>query len=176
MCCYRDSKNLERFSYLTQGLICMCVSQLKQLVERSTDNQDADIQTNNNEIKIGEKDANTSGPQSSEENEKENAEAVERDKLLILVSKIFLLNFPLYVALKHTIQSKVDELTQQEMANLNLFCDLNDSEIPIYLLKNVSWFCKIGGLLTMNDCFTHLNTNYLPVSTAHAMISIGKHS
>uniref|UniRef100_A0AAR5QD97 ubiquitinyl hydrolase 1 n=1 Tax=Dendroctonus ponderosae TaxID=77166 RepID=A0AAR5QD97_DENPD len=172
MCCYRDSKNLERFSYLTQGLICMCVSQLKQLVERSTDNQDADIQTNNNEIKIGEKDSNTGGTQNSEENEKENAEAVERDKLLILVSKIFLLNFPLYVALKHTIQSKVDELTQQEMANLNLFCDLNDSEIPIYLLKNVSWFCKIGGLLTMNDCFTHLNTNYLPVSTAHAMISI----
>lgn len=158
----------------------MAVSQLKQLVEKSEETKIQDEQSpekreahsKDKENKDGDREGNSS---LNPEDEKENVEVVERDKLLILVSKIFLLNFPLYVAFKHTIQSKVDELTQQEMANLNMFCDLHDSEIPIYLLKNVSWFCKIGGLLAMTNCFTHLSTDVLPVSTAHAMISIGKH-
>uniref|UniRef100_A0A6P7F8D8 ubiquitinyl hydrolase 1 n=1 Tax=Diabrotica virgifera virgifera TaxID=50390 RepID=A0A6P7F8D8_DIAVI len=163
MCCYRDPKNLERFSYVTQGLIYMAASQLKLLADKSSESsKPAESEPEN-------KDAKTV---KSPEDEKENPEVIERDKLLILVSKIFLLNFPLYVAYKHTIQAKIDELTQQEMQNLNLFCDLHDSEIPIYLLKNVSWFCKMGGLLAMTTCFTQLSPELLPISTAHAMISI----
>lgn len=163
MCCYRDPKNLERFSYVTQGLIYMAASQLKNLAEKGTES-----------INIKEDKEKQEKNEKPQEDNKENIEVVERDKLLILVSKIFLLNFPLYVAYKHTIQAKLDELTQQEMQNLNLFCDLHDSEIPIYLLKNVSWFCKMGGLLAMTTCFTQLSPELLPVSTAHAMISIGK--
>ncbi|CAH1163705.1 unnamed protein product [Phaedon cochleariae] len=161
MCCYRDPKNLERFSYVTQGLIYMATSQLKILADKS-----AEVET------TIDSNANQQTKSKPCEEEKENPEVIERDKLLILVSKIFLLNFPLYVAYKHTIQAKLDELTQQEMQNLNLFCDLHDSEIPIYLLKNVSWFCKMGGLLAMTTCFTQLSPEMLPVSTAHAMISI----
>ncbi|KAF7284487.1 hypothetical protein GWI33_022078 [Rhynchophorus ferrugineus] len=172
MCCYRDPKNLERFSYLTQGLIFMAVSQLKQLVDKCTDNKSKQEDNDDkNEKNVDNKKKKEKEIQ-NQNDEKENGEVIERDKLLILVSKIFLLNFPLYVAFKHTIQSKVDDLTQQEMTNLSLFCDLHDSEIPIYLLKNVSWFCKIGGLLTMTNCFTHLSPEILPVSTAHAMISV----
>ncbi|XP_066257421.1 ubiquitin carboxyl-terminal hydrolase puf [Euwallacea similis] len=180
MCCYGDPKNLDRFSYLTQGLIYMAVSQLKQLVDKSAEdkkhlgeNKEQEVSSKACENKSTGKEKKTSSNTNSNlEDEKENVEVVERDKLLILVSKIFLMNFPLYMAFKHTIQSKVDELTQQEMASLNMFCDLHDSEIPIYLLKNVSWFCKIGGLLAMTNCFTYLTTDVLPVSTAHAMISI----
>ncbi|XP_050316350.1 ubiquitin carboxyl-terminal hydrolase 34 isoform X2 [Anthonomus grandis grandis] len=166
MCWFRDPKNLERFSYLTQGLIYMAVSQLKQLVEKNLEQKEKSSEKEAEEPKEKEKE-----PCQNPEDEKENMEIIERDKLLILVSKIFLLNFPLYVAFKHTFQSK-DGLTQQEIASLNIFCDLHDSEIPIYLLKNVTWFCKIGGLLAMTNCFTYLTTDVLPVSTAHAMISI----
>lgn len=163
MCCYRDPKNLERFSYITQGLIYMAASQLKTLAEKSSeDNKESECKPENKDVKT------VKNP----EDEKENPEILERDKLLLLVAKIFLLNFPLYVAYKHTIQAKLDELTQQEIQNLNLFCDLHDSEIPIYLLKNVSWFCKLGGLLAMTTCFTQLSPELLPISTAHAMISI----
>lgn len=162
MCCYRDPKNLERFSYVTQGLIYMAASQLKILAEKGEEENKKPVEAEASTTKSG-----------KPEDEKENPEVIERDKLLILVSKIFLLNFPLYVAYKHTIQAKLDELTQQEMQNLNLFCDLHDSEIPIYLLKNVSWFCKMGGLLAMTTCFTQLSPELLPISTAHAMISIG---
>lgn len=162
MCCFRDSKNLERFNYVTQGLIFLAARELKSLAEKDSPQEPVEVEEK--------KDPPCKNP----EDEKENLEVVERDKLLILCSKIFLLNFPLYVAYKHTIQSKLDELSQQEMQNLNLFCDLHDSEIPIYLLKNVSWFCKLGGLLAMTKCFTNLTPEMLPVSTAHSMISIGK--
>lgn len=155
MCCYRDPKNLERFSYITQGLIYMVVCHLKQLAGEDPNSdkkkQEKETKANENESSI---------------------DFQETDKLLILVSKIFLLNFPLYVAYKHTIQAKMDELTQQEVQNLNLFCDLHDSEIPLYLLKNVSWFCKMGGLLAMTACFTKLGPESLPVASAHAMISV----
>lgn len=153
MCCYRDPKNLERFSYITQGVIYLAVCQLKELGDSESNEKNKKCE-NNSDVQV--------------------AVTQERDKLLILVSKIFLLNFPLYVAFKHTIQAKLDELTQQEMQTLNLFCDLHDSEIPIYLLRNVSMFCKLGGLHAMTVCFTHLSPEYLPVSTAHAMISVGK--
>ncbi|XP_071053277.1 ubiquitin carboxyl-terminal hydrolase puf isoform X2 [Onthophagus taurus] len=159
MCCYRDPKNLERFSLVTQGIIYLVVCQLKELSE-------SHVEHKNENKKIGEKE------ESSKEKEEREHKISERDKLLILVTKIFLLNFPLYVAFKHTIQAKLDELTQQEMQTLNLFCDLHDSEIPIYLLRNVSLFCKTGGLHAMTACFTHLTPEELPVSTAHAMISV----
>lgn len=161
MCCYRDPKNLERFSYITQGIIYLAVYQLKELGEKAP----TDIEKSN---KKKEK------PTASDQDESKIADIQERDKLLILVSKIFLLNFPLYVAFKHTLQVKLDDLTQQEIQNLNIFCDLHDSEIPIYLLKNVTLFCKLGGLHAMTACFTHLAPEALPVSTAHAMISVGK--
>ncbi|XP_060516947.1 ubiquitin carboxyl-terminal hydrolase 34 isoform X2 [Cylas formicarius] len=169
MCFYRDSTNIERFSYLIQGLIFLAVSTLKQLVKKGKEKK---LGFKEEVKKKDEQQDDSKDKKDSKEDEKENIEIIERDKLLILVSKVFLLNFPLYVALKHTIRSKIDDLTQQEMANLNLFCDLHDSEIPICLLKNVSWFCKIGGLLAMTNCFTHLSSDILPVSTAHAMISV----
>ncbi|CAH2011093.1 unnamed protein product [Acanthoscelides obtectus] len=161
MCCYREAKNLERFSYITQSLIYMATTQLKALAEKGKDQQ-----------AIEEKNEEKDKQEKSSDAKQDDNEVFERDKLLLLVSKIFLLNFPLYVAYKHTIQAKLDELTQQEMQSLNIFCDLHDSEIPIYLLKNVSWFCKMGGLLAMTTCFTQLSPELLPVSTAHAMLSI----
>lgn len=162
MCCYRDPKNLERFSYITQGIIYLAVCELKELGEKAVDAENSkgkDKQPTN---------------ETNEQSELKTADAQERDKLLILVSKIFLLNFPLYVAFKHTIQVKLDDLSQQEIQGLSVFCDLHDSEIPIYLLKNVTLFCKLGGLHAMTACFTHLSLEDLPVSTAHAMISVGK--
>lgn len=162
MCCYRDPKNLERFSYITQGIIYLAVCHLKELGEKVEPEKSGTTKEK-------------SPVDSNEQSEAKIEDIQERDKLLILVSKIFLLNFPLYVAFKHTIQVKLDDLTQQEIQNLNIFCDLHDSEIPIYLLKNVTLFCKMGGLHAMTSCFTLLSPEALPVSTAHAMISVGKY-
>lgn len=72
----------------------------------------------------------------------------EMEKLLHFLSKVFLLNFPLYCAHKQSLQSKVEGLTQQEAAALNNFCDMHDLEIPLHLLRNVCLFCRLDVLLT----------------------------
>ncbi|XP_060650890.1 LOW QUALITY PROTEIN: ubiquitin carboxyl-terminal hydrolase puf-like [Drosophila nasuta] len=90
----------------------------------------------------------------------------EVEKLLVLVSKVFLLNFPLYIAHKHGIHSRLDDLQAEEAHHLALICDLHDNDLPIYLLRNVSLFCNSGGFGAMSLCFEHPD---LPVSTAHSM-------
>ncbi|XP_034127627.1 ubiquitin carboxyl-terminal hydrolase puf isoform X1 [Drosophila guanche] len=90
----------------------------------------------------------------------------EVEKLLVLVSKVFLLNFPLYMAHKHGMHSRLDDLQAEEAHHLALICDLHDNELPIYLLRNVSLFCNSGGFGAMSLCFEHPD---LPVSTAHSM-------
>ncbi|KAK5649017.1 hypothetical protein RI129_003909 [Pyrocoelia pectoralis] len=151
MCCYRDQKNLERFSCITQGILYLTILHLKELGEPNSESDKNDERFNK---------------------EDHLNDIQERDKLFILASKIFLLNFPLYVAFKHTSTNKIDDLTQHEVQSFNSFCDLHDSEIPVYLLRNVTLFCKLGGLYAMTACFTFLPPSELPVSTAHAMISI----
>lgn len=90
----------------------------------------------------------------------------EIEKLLLLVSKAFLLNFPLYIAYKHGVHSRLDEITAEEAQSLSMICDLHDNEIPAFLLRNVSLFCNSGGFGAMQACFEHTN---LPVTTAHAI-------
>lgn len=162
MCCYRDPKNFERFSLITQGIICLTVYQLKDLRESG-------IEVEKN---IEEKNMDAIEKFKSAENQ---AKFHDCEKLFHLVAKIFLLNFPLYAAFKHSMQSKMEEVSQQELQNLNSFCDLHDSEIPIYLLRNVSLFCKTGGVHAMTLCFQYLSIETLPVSTAHAIITVGEY-
>jgi ubiquitin carboxyl-terminal hydrolase 34 len=87
------------------------------------------------------------------------------EKALVFVSKVFLLNFPLYVAHKHGIHGRIDEITPQDLQALSMFCDIHDTEIPVYLYRNVTLFCTTGGFAAMLHCFELGN---LPVSTAHA--------
>uniref|UniRef100_A0A182P423 ubiquitinyl hydrolase 1 n=1 Tax=Anopheles epiroticus TaxID=199890 RepID=A0A182P423_9DIPT len=88
------------------------------------------------------------------------------EKLLILVSKVFLLNFPLYVAYKHGVHTRLEEVSPQEVQSLSLFCDLHETELSAFLLRNVSLFCNYGGFEAMMHCFDQPG---LPVSTAHAI-------
>lgn len=95
----------------------------------------------------------------------------QKEKLMHIVSKIFLLNFPLYFACKHSALSRLDDLSAQEISNLSSYCDLQDTEIPAYLLRNVSLFCKLGGVCAMSSVFEHATPNSLPMSMAHAIVA-----
>lgn len=144
MCCYRDIKNYERFNLVVQSLICLTVCQLKniqQLIDRHLlANQPAaaapavgDDATKKaakaNSLPDG--DRLTKGAEeltNSSDGRKTDAVAdggkapedmaqwhlYELEKLLILVSKAFLLNFPLYIAYKHGVHSRLDDITAQE--------------------------------------------------------------
>lgn len=95
----------------------------------------------------------------------------QKEKLMHIVSKVFLLNFPLYLACKHSALSRLDDLSAQEISNLSLYCDLHDTEIPAYLLRNVSLFCKLGGVCAMTSVFEHATQSTLPLSMAHAIVA-----
>lgn len=92
----------------------------------------------------------------------------EFERLLILLAKAFLLNFPLYIAYKHAVQ-RLDEISPQDAQNLSIYCDLHENEMPIYLLRNVTLFCTAQGFIHLSDCF---DVPQLPVSTAHAITAV----
>ncbi|XP_071450552.1 ubiquitin carboxyl-terminal hydrolase 34 [Hetaerina americana] len=217
MCCFRDVKNFERFNLVIQSIICLAVSQLRELHQdlvhchlnlnngpennqkNATDTQGPQTVTTG-PYKVAEVDKVSAKENPSVEVKEERGEGIahrersstcegrlsaddsedlsevwgmeEREKLFQFLSKIFLLNFPLYVAYKHSVQSKVDELSQQEAANLSAFCDLHDPEIPVYLLRNVCLFCKSGGVRAMTFCFEGRNPENLPVNLAHTMMAV----
>ncbi|XP_075983253.1 ubiquitinyl hydrolase 1 puf [Anticarsia gemmatalis] len=95
----------------------------------------------------------------------------QKEKLMHIVSKVFLLNFPLYLACKHSALSRLDDLSAQEISNLSTYCDLHDTEIPAYLLRNVSLFCKLGGVCAMTTVFEQATPTTLPLSMAHAIVA-----
>lgn len=95
----------------------------------------------------------------------------QKEKLMHIVSKVFLLNFPLYLACKHSALSRLDDLSAQEISNLSSYCDLHDTEIPAYLLRNVSLFCKLGGVCAMTSVFENATPTTLPLSMAHAIVA-----
>lgn len=135
----------------------------KSGAEKVNGNQSVNIDDVNGKEKEDEED---------EEEEEEIWSMQEKEKLLHFLSKVFLLNYPLYVAYKHSVQSKLEEISPQEAGNLNVFCDLHDPEIPVYLLRNVCLFCKSGGVHAMTFCFERQSPETLPVSIAHAIIAI----
>lgn len=93
----------------------------------------------------------------------------ELEKLLILIAKAFLLNFPLYIAYKHAVHARLDDISAQDAQSLSVYCDLHENEMPVYLLRNVSLFCTTHGFAHLMVCF---DTPNLPVSTAHAITAV----
>lgn len=199
MCCYRDVKNFERFYLVVQSVLCLSVCQLKQLkddlivsaktVNSNENPEQQELQDGTTkkteESNIQNNDKNPESTISTEPIEPNNLDEEkpvpvadsevwsiqQKEKLMHIVSKIFLLNFPLYLACKHSALSRLDDLTAQEISNLSSYCDLHDTEIPAYLLRNVSLFCKLGGVCAMTSVFETATPTTLPLSMAHAIVA-----
>lgn len=104
MCCYREIKNFDRFIRLTQSIV-LCTLQQLQAIQQNE--QQGDV------VKEMPKD----GKDEAERNKRKSGDSAEhaqvgiqakqiwsqhdKEKLFLLLSKIFLLNFPLYIAMKH---------------------------------------------------------------------------
>lgn len=193
MCCYRDPKNFERFNLVVQALVYFTVYQLKNirgLLEREEKRcaaAAAAAAALATAAAVPGKDGEDGGKDEATEVAppvvEEQLPAPRKDaggspvledcwtlldmeKLLLLSSKAFLLNFPLYVAYKHGVHARMDEISPQEAQSLSIFCDLHDNEIPAFLLRNVSLFCTSGGFDAMMASFDSPN---LPVPIAHAI-------
>lgn len=118
MCCYRDIKNFERFNLIVQSMICLAVLQLKNIQTLVAALKPPNPTSNNNN-----NDSNSTNDttvdtvvEKKEEDPKNDSNWTlkEVEQLLILISKAFLLNFPLYIAYKHGVHSRLDDISAQE--------------------------------------------------------------
>ncbi|XP_018120315.1 ubiquitin carboxyl-terminal hydrolase 34 isoform X2 [Xenopus laevis] len=96
----------------------------------------------------------------------------EKEKLLLCVAKIFQIQFPLYTAYKHNTHPTIEDISAQESNILGAFCDMNDVEVPLHLLRYVCLFCGKNGLSLMKDCFEYGTPETLPFQIAHAFITV----
>ncbi|XP_039594276.1 ubiquitin carboxyl-terminal hydrolase 34 [Polypterus senegalus] len=96
----------------------------------------------------------------------------EKEKLLLCVAKIFQIQFPLYTAYKHNTHPTIEDISAQESNILGSFCDMNDVEVPLHLLRYVCLFCGKHGLSLMKDCFESGTPETLPFPIAHAFITV----
>lgn len=103
MCCYREIKNFDRFIRLTQSVV-LCTLQQLQIIQQDG-HQDA--KENTKEEKDEEEKSNKRKSSNMTEHAQVEAQTKQawsqqdRERLFHLLSKIFLLNFPLYIAMKH---------------------------------------------------------------------------
>ncbi|KAJ8674345.1 hypothetical protein QAD02_005607 [Eretmocerus hayati] len=170
MCCYREAKNFDRFIRLIHNIVLCTLQQLQEIQQE---------QLNVNEQKEGSSDCDKDGddkkekekskeekPQSSENRTNLRWTHQDREKLFHLLSKIFLLNFPLYIAMKHG--GAINPLAS--VKDEGGYCEPHDPEVPAPLIRSVSVFCHQGGFNLMSSCFDMEIT--LPVGLAHSMVAV----
>lgn len=116
MCVFRDSKNFERFSYFTQCIVHLAILELKDLHKQLSSNVKAKADEsnssdegnkckddgNNSKRKATNEEKESSG--NGNEETKEVWEVHEKEKLFNFLSKLFLMNFPLYQVSANNLQ------------------------------------------------------------------------
>lgn len=110
MCVFRDGKNFERFSSFIQGIVHLSILELKDLNKQLSKSEAVESKSKTDDAsetadKKKEKDETSGKKKEGEEKDgtvKANEEArevwdmQEKEKLFNFLSKLFLMNFPLY--------------------------------------------------------------------------------
>ena len=125
MCCFREVNNFEKFNNIVQVILNKAISYIQTLPKDCEDEQEDRQRRQSKENENRTEDGTNSENESTPSGEKWSLE--EKDKLITFAGKVFLTNFPIYVAYKHTVHSSLDELSNQEAAALNNYCELNVS-------------------------------------------------
>ena len=163
MCVFREVKNLERFSLVVQCITKIALIKLKELPDilgsLPLSSSEADPATDNKAAASGEDQASRWSVE-------------DLEKLLTYMARVFMLQFPLYLAAKQA-GSRLDDLSQAEATSLAVFLDVTGdvADIPLVLLRNVARFCRSGGLNAMTAAFK-LSASVLPSSLAHGLVSV----
>ncbi|XP_054154148.1 ubiquitin carboxyl-terminal hydrolase 34-like [Oppia nitens] len=161
ICCYKDQRNYSRFNQLVQSIIETTINLLKVISLTLDTDDDNDYISNEEHSKLMA--AHNFDEWSSD----------DRERLLHLASKAFHVTFPLYMAQKHTVNSRGDDPTTKELQSLSAYCELSELDLPLYLIRNIVYFCDAGGVDLFVECFAKGKPNLgLPLSLAHAMIVV----
>ncbi|XP_033733471.1 ubiquitin carboxyl-terminal hydrolase 34-like [Pecten maximus] len=191
MCCFKNSKNFEKLNNMVQLILSVAIRVIQTLPEdfqqeqqRQKDKEAAQTEEKSSDSKDKEeKDSEKDGKQDKEEksmdtdedDESEDPEKWsmdEKEKLLHSVTKIFLMNFPSYIAYKHVVHPSREDHSQQEISALNSYCEISDPEVPLFLLQNVCYFCDSNGIGALRQCFEKGTPDTLPFTFAHILITL----
>nr|XP_060479486.1 ubiquitin carboxyl-terminal hydrolase 34 [Panthera onca] len=202
LCCFKEYKHLEIFNQVVCALINLVIAQVQVLRDQlckhcTTINIDSTWQDESNQVEeplsierecnegsterqksIEKKSNSTRICNLTEEESSKSCDPFslwstdEKEKLLLCVAKIFQIQFPLYTAYKHNTHPTIEDISTQESNILGAFCDMNDVEVPLHLLRYVCLFCGKNGLSLMKDCFEYGTPETLPFLIAHAFITV----
>ncbi|XP_078316021.1 ubiquitin carboxyl-terminal hydrolase 34-like isoform X4 [Crassostrea virginica] len=172
MCCFKNLKNFEKLNNMVQVICSVAIrviqtmpddfdkEQNKSQEEKTSDKKEKNLEDKDkgessiqDETKTGEKEIAMDTDDEMEDPERWLME--EKEKLLHFVTKIFLLNFPSYMAYKHMYHSS-----------------LEDPEVPLFLLRNVCFFCDSNGIGALKQCFEKATPDSLPFTFAHILITL----
>ncbi|XP_052769790.1 ubiquitin carboxyl-terminal hydrolase 34-like isoform X3 [Mya arenaria] len=193
MCCFKDFRNFEKLNSMVQDTVSVAIRLIQTLPEDNEKElrikEDPSTVTVDKESAIDDKkepdkEKQLTGEEAGsgvddqpmdreeEEEERDDWTMDEKDKLLQFITKVFLMNFPSYIAYKHVVHSSLEELSQQETSALNNYCEVSDPEVPLFLLRNVCFFCDTNGIGALKLCFEKASPETLPFNFAHTLINL----
>ena len=146
-CCFNDIANFEKFNSLLQRILGKAIKLLETLI--------ADIKRDKNDKNEGDDvSSKTEDNDDEDEDESKSWPLEDRQRLLQFVSKIFQPGFPLYLAYKRVSNcSTLEDLQQQEAAALGNYCEMSDSDMPVFLMRNVCFWIDSRGPQAILGCF-----------------------
>ncbi|KAK3093520.1 hypothetical protein FSP39_016701 [Pinctada imbricata] len=188
MCCFKSLKNFEKLNNMVQVICSVAIHIIQTLPDdisrEKEENKKKEKTDEKKDEQIDVKDSKESEDATKESLKEEKAETdeeseepekwdmTEKDRLLQFITKIFLMNFPSYMAYKHIFHSTLEELSQQETSALNNYCEISDPDVPLFLLRNVCFFCDSNGIGALRQCFEKATPETLPFNFAHLLISL----
>jgi len=203
-CVFKDMKNVPKLNSLVRGLLVTSVNLIKHLIRALIIDSDEPNRRKNqpkSKPKVKERalivddsvDSLELSDEAIDEDEDDDNDVEldshmddfenvskwpleDKEKLFHLVSKVFYIHFPLYAVHKNSFhQPRLDDLTPKEAALLSSYCDLNDPEVPILLLRNLCFYCEQDIIDLFVALFTKATPLNLPLTLSHAMIVVIHH-
>lgn len=122
MCCYREIKNFDRFIRLTQSIVLCTLQQLQVIQNENVAKETVEERKEEEEEKNSKRKSSDNAEHAPqvEAQTKQTWSQQDRERLFHLLSKIFLLNFPLYIAMKHG--GVINPLAPVKVRKKLLFC------------------------------------------------------
>lgn len=128
MCCFKSLKNFEKLNNMVQLILSVAIRVIQTMPEdfireqnretnkdkNATEVDQKNINVQNEDIKVEDVQTSEKSDDVSMDTDEDSSEEPdkwlmeEKEKLLNLVTKIFLMNFPVYMAYKHMVQTSLE--------------------------------------------------------------------
>ncbi|BFZ12255.1 hypothetical protein BsWGS_15296 [Bradybaena similaris] len=200
LCVYKDFKNFDKLTNLVQVVLSMGMELIQSLPDilprkvKAKAQEAAARECNQSQSSIDEEmtrrssesasDESKSGEEGSKEELGSDPEddsiwsdwsIEELKRMLDFQTHLFLSNFAVYMAHKVMTAHNMEELSSAETTALHNYCEINDIDAPLLLLRNICFFIDSNGVGALSQCFEKANNKNLPLIFAHTLITIITH-